>query len=131
MKKKLLLVEDDSNCRFILKVLLQNQFQDKIEVFEAVNGFDGLNQLKNNKIDIILTDIMMPIIDGIQMLNEIRKIKDFDDLPIVALSANHVMEMELEPYYITTFLQKPVHLEKLNKLLTDILFDSNKLQDNS
>jgi CheY-like chemotaxis protein len=82
---KVLLVEDDQNSRFALSVLLERV---GISVIAATNGAAALQTLKYRAgIDIVLMDIMMPIMDGYETMPAIRKIPACKELPIIAVTA--------------------------------------------
>lgn len=69
MNPKVLIVDDDANFREIWKIKLVN---NGFDVLVASNGKEALEILKNNKPDIILLDIIMPVMDGIEMLLNIK-----------------------------------------------------------
>ena len=81
-KIKVLLVDDHSMIRFGLKSFLED---DNIQVIgEAKNGVDALSFLESNKPDVLVTDIMMPEMDGIELTTQVSK--KYPDLPVLALS---------------------------------------------
>ncbi|RYY03915.1 MAG: response regulator [Gammaproteobacteria bacterium] len=82
---KVLVVEDDNASRDVLVNLLQDM---GCSVISAINGADGLAQAVLQKPDIIFTDIRMPELSGSDMLRELRKLIDKNDLPVVAVSAS-------------------------------------------
>jgi CheY-like chemotaxis protein len=80
-----LMVEDDQNSRFALSVLLERV---GLTVVAATNGAAALQTLKHRAgINIVLMDIMMPIMDGYETMTAIRKIPACKDLPIIAVTA--------------------------------------------
>jgi CheY-like chemotaxis protein len=82
---KALMVEDDQNSRFALSVLLERV---GLTVVAATNGAAALQTLKHRAgINIVLMDIMMPIMDGYETMTAIRKIRGCKELPIVAVTA--------------------------------------------
>jgi CheY-like chemotaxis protein len=84
-KPKALMVEDDMNSRFALRVLLERAGLDVVAV---TNGAAALQTLKHTRdIDIVLMDIMMPIMDGYETMTAIREIPSCKDLPIIAVTA--------------------------------------------
>jgi two-component system response regulator ResD len=78
---KVLVVDDEELIREVLKEYLEN---DKYEVIEAENGEDAILKVKNNDINLILMDIMMPKMDGFSAVKEIKK---FKNVPTIMLSA--------------------------------------------
>lgn len=78
---KVLLVEDDELVRYSLTELLEEAGH---QVFARENGFKIIEYVECNPVDIVLTDIVMPEVDGIEVLTAMRK--SFPDLPVVAMS---------------------------------------------
>jgi len=110
-KKRILLVEDDDMLREITALILR-KFQ--FDVLEAANGFDAL-QLFDETIDLVLTDIIMPKMDGIELILELQK-KD-PDLKCIAITgfSNVNVPEDIE------VLQKPVGGKKLATILNERL----------
>jgi len=109
--------------------MILEEFFDNIIV--AVDGEDGYEKFKNNTVDLIITDINMPKIDGLEMS---KKIKELDNnIPIIVLSAHNESEYFLKSIHlgISDFLLKPININDLisvlEKTLTkDILLDEVK-----
>lgn len=80
-KNTVLVVDDEKDIRDVIEIYLQNE---GINVITASDGLDAIEKLKNNDVDLIILDIMMPRLDGIRACLEIRKEKN---LPIIMLSA--------------------------------------------
>ncbi len=78
---KILVCDDETLIRDVIREYL---LMDNYEVLEASNGLDAIDVVKNNDIDLIIMDIMMPKMDGYQAIKEIKKIKD---IPFIVLSA--------------------------------------------
>ena len=78
---QVLIVEDDAGIRDGIEIYLKTQ---DYEVFKAKDGIEGLEVLKNHKIHLAIIDVMMPRMDGIRMVMELRKEYDF---PVIMLSA--------------------------------------------
>lgn len=76
-----LYVEDEDMMRESVVMLLKRRFKD---VLVACNGAEALNIFKNNKVDVIITDLQMPVMDGMELAKHIREI---DNTPIVVVSA--------------------------------------------
>jgi signal transduction histidine kinase/CheY-like chemotaxis protein len=92
--KSVLIVEDDPDSRMFLRRLLRTE---EYEVFEAVNGQDGLDQLESMETnpDIILLDLMMPVMDGFEFLEQIKKIDSQSRIPILVVTAADLNEKDL------------------------------------
>lgn len=108
---KILIVEDEVGIRTIIKKYL-SKFD--ITIIEAENGKKGLDTFLNNKdnIDLILMDVMMPEMDGIECTREIRKVSN---VPIIMLTAKSEDEDEIEGLEVgaNDFITKPFNLEVL------------------
>ena len=78
---RVLLIEDDASVRRIVRKMLE---RGRHEVAEAENGRIGLERLSNTEFDLVITDIVMPEMDGIEMLIELRK--QHPTLRVIAMS---------------------------------------------
>lgn len=115
---KLLVVEDyDFNLEIVvdmLKIL-------GIEPETAVNGKQAVDKVEKTDYDLILMDIRMPIMDGYQATETIRKLPVKQPL-IIALTASVVVDkLKFESYGMNDFLIKPIELEDLEKMLAKYL----------
>lgn len=114
---KILIVEDESRLASLLKEAISEYFHS---VIIAKDGEEGLKRFKVNKPDIIITDIMMPKINGLEMT---IKIKELDELiPIIVLSAHsdkdkllQAIDLGINKYFIKPFDPDEV-LEHINKI---------------
>lgn len=110
----ILVVEDEIKTRESLINVLSERFS---KVIGAQNGDEGLKKFKKFKPDLVITDIAMPIMDGLDMAREIKEISD--DVPIVVLSAYSEKERLSRSIDIgiDKYLIKPVDIEELFKVL--------------
>ncbi|EPE6650256.1 butyrate response regulator transcription factor BumR [Campylobacter jejuni] len=110
----ILVVEDEIKTRESLINVLSERFS---KVIGAQNGDEKLKKFKKFKPDLVITDIAMPIMDGLDMAREIKEISD--DVPIVVLSAYSEKERLLRSIDIgiDKYLIKPVDIEELFKVL--------------
>ncbi|EAW7417568.1 response regulator transcription factor [Campylobacter jejuni] len=110
----ILVVEDEVKARESMINILSERFS---KVIGAQNGDEGLKKFKKFKPDLVITDIAMPIMDGLDMAREIKEISD--DVPIVVLSAYSGKERLLRSIDIgiDKYLIKPVDIEELFKVL--------------
>ena len=81
MPKKILIVEDEANIRELLRLYLE---REGYTVLEAENGVEGIKKWKSDKLDMLLLDVMMPVMDGWAVCREIRA---ESDVPIIMLTA--------------------------------------------
>ncbi|MFV0947037.1 butyrate response regulator transcription factor BumR [Campylobacter jejuni] len=110
----ILVVEDEVKTRESMISILSERFS---KVIGAQNGDEGLKKFKKFKPDLVITDIAMPIMDGLDMAREIKEISD--DVPIVVLSAYSEKERLLRSIDIgiDKYLIKPIDIEELFKVL--------------
>ncbi len=123
-KLTILLVEDN---RFNQK-LMQQLLSEKYQVMVAENGQQAIEMLEENKFDLLLMDMQMPIMDGYEATRRIRQMSQFHDLPIIALTA-HAMKGDYEKCIeagCNDYLAKPVKRDTLLKTIKQYLKESNK-----
>jgi CheY-like chemotaxis protein/two-component sensor histidine kinase len=119
--KKVLIVDDDVRNIYALTGVLEDQ---GVEVVFAENGQDGIDLLRATPgIDLVLMDVMMPQMDGYETMQAIRKMHEFKDVPIVALTAK-AMKGDREQCIeagASDYIAKPVDPEQLFALLRGLL----------
>ncbi len=117
MRKSILIVEDELRIRFLLRDYLM---KEDFNVFESSNGEDGLFVFSTQKIDLVLLDIMMPVMDGLTMLEKLREVST---VPVILLTAKGEEEDKLEGYgygaddYMTKPFSPKVLIAKVKALL--------------
>lgn len=80
---KILLIDDNHDTLDLLEVLLYKDF----EIITALNGFDGLKRAEEEIPDLIITDIMMPVMDGIRFFNSLKKMEKTCKIPVIAITS--------------------------------------------
>ena len=118
--KKILIVDDDSKTVFAMSATLKAQGYNTIG---ATNGKEGIKILKEQKdIDLILMDMMMPVMDGHEAINEIKKIPGKKNIPIIVLTAGGD-EYKDKAFQIgaNAALTKPIDVDFLFKLIKRFL----------
>ena len=111
MTKRILVVEDDTSIRELLVELLESE---GYEVASAINGLDGLKHLQTRpNPDLILIDLMMPVMDGYSFRTEQLKNNDWAKIPTVVMSAEANAKEKMRNFNITAFLSKPVELDTI------------------
>jgi YesN/AraC family two-component response regulator len=108
----ILYVEDDDITRNTAVMLLKKKYPS-LTFHTAVNGKDGLESFKENRPDIVITDILMPVMDGVQMAKEIKAVDS--DVRIIVTSAGSDAENVIEAIDIdrSDYLCKPIEVKKL------------------
>jgi DNA-binding response OmpR family regulator len=111
MGKKVLVVEDHHDTSFLLCRLLK---MEGYEVEHAIDGMVGFSTATNEHPDLIVTDIQMPRMDGIEMIKRIRESRPISKTPIIVMSAygkrliNDAIEAGAD-----AFVEKPIDLDNL------------------
>jgi len=83
MAKKILVIEDD---RFLRELIARKLLDDGFVIIEAVDGGEGMKKVKEEKPDLILLDLILPGIDGFEVLSQIKKDENLKSIPVVILS---------------------------------------------
>jgi CheY-like chemotaxis protein len=114
--RRILIVEDDARNVFAVTSVLESRGA-KVEI--ARNGREALEHLRQHpSVDLVLMDIMMPVMDGLQATRELRKLPQFAKLPIIALTAKAMIddrEKSLEAG-ANDYIAKPIDVDKLLSL---------------
>ena len=115
-----LIVDDEESARDTLRrVLLREAWQ----VAEAVNGADGLEQLAKEKPDVILLDLMMPVMDGFGFLREMRANDAWSDIPVIVVTAKTLDAADRRALdgRVQQLIQKGDHLDVVLASLSSLL----------
>ena len=109
--KKILLVDDEKD---IVEFLKYNLEQEEYEVIVGYNGEEALDKLNENP-DLIILDIMMPKLDGFETFKKIREHKEFENTPIIFLTAKAGENHEIKGLELgaSDYIQKPISPKKL------------------
>ncbi len=106
----LLYVEDNEQLKDVKLEIFNEIFK---KVVYAKNGYEGLTKYQNESFDLVITDINMPVMDGLEMIEKIQKISPSQ--VVIVLSAYSEMEYvtKLSTLQISSFLTKPIEMKKL------------------
>jgi len=117
----LLVVEDIPNVRELLEVTLRFQ---GYEVITATNGQDALDILESEKPALIITDILMPKLDGFAMMQELRSNPKTQEIPVIFLSATYVTPEDRNfamSLGASRFIEKPIDTEDFLLTIAELL----------
>ncbi len=125
-KPTLLVVEDNLELRQFLK----EHFEGAFYILEANNGVEGLEILATHQPDIILSDVMMPQMDGIRFCKAVKGNESLNHIPFILLTAKAAMESRLEGIKsgADIYLAKPFSIEELQLTLQRIITSRQKLR---
>ncbi|PRZ28083.1 sigma-54-dependent transcriptional regulator [Flavobacterium granuli] len=109
---KILIIEDEAAIRRVLTKILSEE-SDSYQVEEAEDGVAGYEKIKNNDYDLVLCDIKMPKMDGVELLEAVKKIKP--EIPMVMISGHGDMETAINTMRLGAFdyISKPPDLNRL------------------
>lgn len=109
---KILIIEDEVSIRRVLKKIISEESKT-YEVEEAEDGLEGIEMIQNNEYDLILCDIKMPKVDGIEVLEKVRKIKP--EIPVVMISGHGDLDIAVQTMKLGAFdyISKPPDLNRL------------------
>ena len=121
MPLKVLTVDDSKTIRMIVKKAFRPY---DCKIFEAENGVDGLSVAGREKPNLIILDITMPVMNGIEMLEKLKAVPDLRDIPVIMLTAEsgkdnvmHIVKMGVKDYIVKPF--KDVQLiEKVKNVVS-------------
>ncbi|MCK4235949.1 MAG: sigma-54-dependent Fis family transcriptional regulator, partial [Candidatus Krumholzibacteria bacterium] len=110
MSKRVLIVDDEESIRSSLEKLLS---YEKFKTFTAPDGSSALELVADERVDIVLLDIKMPGMDGLEVLTKIRELRS--DLPVVIISGHGTIQTAVEATKLGAFdfIEKPIDLERL------------------
>jgi two-component system chemotaxis response regulator CheY len=120
MSAKILTVDDSASIRLTTKMTLAGA---GYEVVEAVNGAEGLDKAKAGQFDLIVTDLNMPVMDGLTMIEELRKLPAHMGVPIIFLTTESDADLKARAKAAgaTGWLTKPFDPENLVKIVRKVL----------
>ena len=127
MNEKILVVDDNDEIRNIVTLYLKNS---NFEIYEASTGREALDFLRKNNISLMILDIMMPELDGIEVLKSIGNDRDY---PIIFLSARSSVKDKIEGLYLGAddYLAKPFDPGELVARVIALLRRNSRKLDNN
>lgn len=125
-KPLILLVEDNDEFREYLKEVFQKEYR----VLEAANGRAGLDMTLEHIPDLIVSDVMMPEMDGTELCRTVKTDRRISHIPVVLLTARAEEEQQLQGYQIgaDAYVTKPFRLDILRVRIANLILQREKLQ---
>ncbi len=126
-KPTVLIVEDDNELRsFIASVLI-----DQYHILESDNGEDGIKKAIEHLPDFIISDLMMPVKDGIELLKQIRNNIETSHIPVILLTAKSNIESKLEglTYGADDYITKPFSVAYIKARIENLIKQRKRLHD--
>jgi len=124
---KLLIIEDNEDIRTFIKQGIGNQYQ----IIEANNGQQGWDLALEEQPNLILSDIMMPVMDGLEMSKKLKEDEKTSHIPIILLTAKSSIDTEREALkiHVDDFIRKPFDLDILTLKINNIMTKRSMLRD--
>jgi len=126
---KILIVEDEAAIRRVLTKILTEE-NDTYQVSEAIDGLEGIELIKKEDFDLVICDIKMPKMDGVEVLEATKKIKP--EIPIVMISGHGELETAVQTMRLGAFdyISKPPDLNRLLNTVRNALDRKNLVVEN-
>jgi CheY-like chemotaxis protein len=110
-KRRILIVDDNAGNRLLMKYNLEGYF----DIDFANNGYAAINKFKENHYDLILMDVMMPEMNGVETTKKIRSFEDGYHIPIFAITSHIFKDQKREclDAGMNEYISKPIHIQAL------------------
>jgi two-component system, chemotaxis family, chemotaxis protein CheY len=120
MKKRILAVDDSPSVRQMVKLTLAGAGYD---IVEAGDGAEGLSKARANKLDMVVTDLNMPVMNGLGLIRELRKLPAYRGVPILFLTTESDPEMKQQAKAAgaTGWITKPFQQDQLVAIVRKVL----------
>lgn len=127
MKPTILLVEDNKE----LLEVLADELNESYEILMALNGDQALNLLSNDSIQLVVSDVMMPIMDGFELCKAIKSNYEYSHIPVILLTARNTLQSRIEGLGLgaDAYIEKPFDAEHLQAQIANLLSNRKKLKD--
>lgn len=119
LRPVILIVEDQPDMR----KFIADELHAEYDILEAENGKEALSILKENGVNLIISDIMMPVMDGFEFCNAVKNDVDFSHIPLILLTAQHNLQSRLTGLNqgADAYMEKPFSLEHLSAQIENLL----------
>ena len=119
--QKILITDDSATSRMIIKRCIEMAGFFDIDYLEAEDGLQGLTILDTEKVDLIITDLKMPKMDGKTFIRKLKSSEDKKDIPVVVISSmdNLVLEERLKREGVMVVIGKPLSPAKVLKFMEE------------
>ncbi|MCW3111043.1 MAG: DNA-binding response regulator, AraC family, partial [Segetibacter sp.] len=127
MKPCILLVDDNEE---ILEFIGED-LSEKYTVIKAFNGEEALNVLKENAVQLVVSDVMMDVMDGFELCKSIKTSFDYSHIPVILLTAKNTLQSKIEGLELgaDAYIEKPFSPEYLQVQIANLLANRNKIKD--
>lgn len=119
--KTILIVDDFTNTLKVIEFTIKRL--PDVQILSAENGIDALKHFNGQKIDLLITDLNMPQMNGIELVEEVRKIAQYGYMPIIMLTTETSEEKQslAKQVAVTAWMQKPFKADKFLEIVERLL----------
>ncbi len=123
MSFNVLIVDDSNAMRAVIKKIVTISGFRMNQCLEAGNGREALEILSQNWVDVIISDINMPEVNGLELLDQIKKDETFKDIPVIMITTEGSAERKQEAFNrgAKGFIKKPFLPEDIKKILHQVI----------
>lgn len=127
MKPTILLVDDNEE---ILE-FIESELEEKYTIIKALNGLEALDLLKQETIQLVISDIMMPVMDGFELCKIIKTNFDYSHIPVILLTARNTLQSKIQGLEIgaDAYIEKPFSQEYLKVQIANLLLNRAKIKE--
>ena len=126
-KPEILLVEDNKE----ILDFISNELSTDYLVRKSLNGLEALELLKEGNIQLVISDIMMPVMDGLELCKRIKTNLEYSHIPIILLTAKNSLHAKIEGLEVgaDAYIEKPFAFEHLHAQISNLLLNRNKIKE--
>lgn len=130
MAYNILVVDDSPSMRKVVKKIIEMSGFPVREFFEANNGLEGLECCRQAEVDLIVTDLNMPAMDGLAFIEHLQKDKNLQQIPVVVVSTEGRSEIvhEVKDLGVVEFINKPFQAETIAQTMYRMLGVENDVR---
>ncbi len=127
MKPTLLLVDDNEE---ILEFLVE-ELQDNYQLLKALNGMAALQLLAEETVQLVVSDVLMPEMDGFELCSRLKTEVEFSHIPIILLTAKNTLQSKIQGLELgaDAYIEKPFSPAHLKAQISNLLTNRNKIKD--
>jgi DNA-binding response OmpR family regulator len=127
MKPAILIVEDNEE----MLDFIAEDLSEKYNVLKALNGQEALNILKEEAIQLVISDVMMPVMDGFELCRAIKSNFEYSHIPVILLTAKNTLQSKIEGLELgaDAYIEKPFSPEYLQVQTANLLANRDKIKD--
>ena len=131
MSYSILIVDDSLPMRSVIKRTIKAAGYGNADLLEAANGQEAMDLLKNNWVDIVMTDYNMPVMNGLELIKNIKKDEISKDIPVIVISTegNESKIQEFMDSGAEGYITKPFTAEAIRDLIVNILGEVDYEED--